>query len=1002
LKKEKNIFRNEIEKILDQSFFPVYDEKLDHQLRFVEQFSSLLEGLLKKDYSKRPRQESLKIFAEYKSTLEKLVEQHFKEKECTDFNQDFKEFEKSIINYILGLREELVIDQNPDRFNYLSTDGPSIKIGKFFKKTFRSIGGWPNALSNFFRKLSGKPHKERPNATHKVLLQNLVGFYYKERLTQHLALLIDDYYLEISKVAVLLWQIDDSLFNVIKNYTDNGGQVDVEENELRKIDEAKALLAGLKKKLKNSINSTLDELDKDYDQAFERVGTFELSNKKFQKSKRHKIHRRSNLIYRTIHQNWINTFVALSDDWEIDLELYGIIYTGLSHFHSNNEEIKKRLEVTISGKLNEIIVATELSKDKLQKVSGNDQKALKNELNEQVSAWKNHIEASLIPSLVEEILAQDLPSLINDIEVKLNSEVKAIKEKRSISKSIDYHTQIKTSALNYIYPAELINFESWPRFQKSLQSCKGQVTESINRLQQEIAQLSKIAIFNLSSAITLIDDEDKINKPLEVASEGLDRTIQKAEDLKRYFQSIEATVDQDLLASLKQLNISLHTFTDNENIFEIKLRIAKAKAIEKSKRLKKEWWSRIKNVIPSIWKTTVTAYNQIREKFNKVVNQYGLSKKQIEVTSEVADFLSETNKALERLPFVYQRLFKSTPLNDSNLFEGRMYEINALINAYNNFTRGRFASTIIIGEKGSGITTLLNFFEEELGSSYQSHRLDTEDILNDEKGLIDFFSEKFSEKFKTVEEITRFFLDGEKRVVIIENIQKQFLKKVQGFEALRQLSEIISLTSDKVFWINTCTVYAWNYLDKTIGLSEHYSYEIKLDSFDDKLMTQLILKRHQVSGYNLKFEPSPDHLNSKKFNKLSEEEKQLQLQKEYFDELNKIAKSNVSLALVFWQRSTCEVSDSTIFIASLKTMNFKFVESLAPNKTHALTYLLLHDGLRESEFAFCTNKNLSAARAILYPLYEDGILYKKADKFLINPLLYRHTVDLLKSKNVIH
>ncbi|WP_222933077.1 hypothetical protein, partial [Fulvivirga aurantia] len=877
-----------------------------------------------------------------------------------------------------------------------------IKRGKWFKRIFRKIGGWPLATGNFFRKLFKKPVKQRPPAHHQIKLRNLTRFYFKEKLSQGLSDLLDHYYKAINQTTLLVWQIDEQIDHVIDNFIGEEKDISLAVEVSQRVPDSLAMLEKCKEEMKALAHDILQKQAEQFEDAYYKVGTFELSNRQFNAAKTAKLHYKINQGYLSKTKAWNNTVIILSDDWEIDAELYGMIYKGLESFHKNTTIVERRLKKNVQAEIDKIYDELSQYKQELEKHSDADDKDLKALLETQREKVNRQLEDKLVAQASEVILSQDLPSLINSIEASLKLEMKQLEERRAIVKGVKYDEPTRSSSLHYISPRELINFESWPRFQAAIKSCKVEITAKINDLQQELFQLSQIAAFNIESAMSLIGEDDKKNKPYDVAIEGIDRTINKTQALSEHLEAIRNTVNKDLYISLQKLNSSLEQFTDNENIYEIRVRIAKAKAIERSKRLKDEWARRFRNIVPIVWGLIKNNYNKGNNLVQGLFKKYGLSKQTTAISTEIADFLAEAQLAVERLPFVYQRLFKSIPLQDSNLFEGRKTELNELNNAYNNFMKGRFAATVITGEKGTGVTTLLNFFSKELSTSCEMIRLDSKRSLESSDDLLAFFSESLGKKFDNVDKLVAHLNAGSKKVLILENLQKHYLKRVNGFEALIILAEIISLTSKHVFWVTTCTIYAWSYLDKTIRLSEHFGYQIAMNEFEDEIITKIITKRHQVSGYNLQFEPATNHLNSKKFKKLGEKERQEQLHKEYFNDLNKIVKSNIGLALVYWLRSTKEVSDNTIHIASLKDLDFGFMSSLPLDKLHALTYLLLHDGLSEEEFCKCLNKSLVRCRAILYPLFEDGILVENNGYYLINPLLYRQTVALLKSKNIIH
>ena len=57
--------------------------------------------------------------------------------------------------------------------------------------------------------------------------------------------------------------------------------------------------------------------------------------------------------------------------------------------------------------------------------------------------------------------------------------------------------------------------------------------------------------------------------------------------------------------------------------------------------------------------------------------------------------------------------------------------------------------------------------------------------------------------------------------------------------------------------------------------------------------------------------------------------------------------------------------------------------------------------MRVSDLTQTINNSLNETYEIVQILYDDGVLVKNDEVFLINPLLYRQSVVLLKSKNLL-
>ena len=337
--------------------------------------------------------------------------------------------------------------------------------------------------------------------------------------------------------------------------------------------------------------------------------------------------------------------------------------------------------------------------------------------------------------------------------------------------------------------------------------------------------------------------------------------------------------------------------------------------------------------------------------------------------------------------------------------------------AFHNWHRGRFASTVVVGEKGSGITTLINFFLKQTKQRalercriiraqrlYQMHR---------EEELLEFLKSFFPEEnISSLDELIRFLEESKKPIIFIfENLEHFFLRKVGGFKCLKLLFEIISKTNQKVFWLCSCTLYTWNYLDKTIRISDYFEYIVTLQAIENQQLREVILKRHRVSGYQVMYEESALDRRKKKYQKMDAEEQQAYLEDEFFNDLNSITSGNFSIAQLFWMRSTRKVTEDTIHIGSLKDYDFSFVKSISLQHMLTLHSLLLHDGLRESQYQELveyrnpggeSGNHKSKSSLQLIQLMDDGFITRKEEVYLVNPLLYRQVVSLLQTKNFLH
>ena len=388
---------------------------------------------------------------------------------------------------------------------------------------------------------------------------------------------------------------------------------------------------------------------------------------------------------------------------------------------------------------------------------------------------------------------------------------------------------------------------------------------------------------------------------------------------------------------------------------------------------------------------------------NSLQERIGLLEKSNEMTTELSDFLLQSEKAIERLPYVYRRLYEIKPLEEEGFFEGRIEEMTKLEEAFKLWELSNISSAVIVGEKGSGASSLLNQFVRNHSDSNIIRRKMTTTACS-AQAFSNFFDELFEEKtLVDFNDIVDFLNSGMKRIIILEDIQHFYLKKPNGFEAITLLFELISQTAKNIFWLVGTSTFSWSYFQKTIAIERYIRHKIVLSPLNDEQIVKLIMKRHRVSGYNLKFDTGEVQRKDllSRFKK-KVDDSQEGLQKSFFTELNDFAQSNISLALLYWLRSAISFEDNTVVIGKIKNIKFNFLTSLDTNSIFTLHSLLLHDTLNVSEHAEIFHQAERQSRMTLMVLEDSGILVSKDGEFHINHLVYRQIVNVLRNKNLIH
>lgn len=943
------------------------------------------------------------------------VAKNYQKQKVEKFNSLFAEKGKSIFS-ILDLRNDLetyfktipknkIKIQNKSRFYQAAEDSWIIKTLKLLKLTGYKISTLPNQAANLIRKLFRKKTKKINYWRHTIPFRDLTAYYIENIFINRLTNCINDYSSKSVQLINSVFIEEQELNNgLIKNTLEG-------EDFHKSKDELKLDFETVQKDLNKNFYSVLKEIDRlltecndEILQASAKAGTIEYP--KFQlvyqnrKKSKDQIFKKMNL------QNlgWGNTIFALLEDWKIDQEIYDYCYFGkykieqLNLEYANSNESIKNLLNQNKGRIAEFNdqIAGNLLKD-----HSNPTKIIQHELDQ----LHNFIDLESFNKAREALVIHNLPERINHFENGIKEFLKKISEKRWLAKLTSYDRPIKNSELNSFSPRELISFEYLPQLQQACSSMKTKIVQHVEVLQLEISNVEHVISFNLSSIIESIEKgESKSNDVPQLIAEGMERSQNKIDEIITSLSAFELRMLENLNGIVKNFNDSILNLTVNENAFNLRLTVMKAKALKKSEEVGIKLWNRIK-----AQKVTFLRYSKLKlAKAEQLLlpwkKKIGLDEGSTAIATELSDFLLGVYQKINSLPIIYQRLYKITPLTEMSLFTGRKNELDQLSHAYKSWKEGKYAPTVIIGEKWSGHTTVINYFiESQLDRKkvlYENRSLN----IKDESEFLQAWELILNEKnINSIDDIIEIIIKKHsKKAIIIENVQNYYLRTIYGFENLNLLIKLIAKTYRQVFWVFSANIYAWNYLDKTIELSGYFGYQITMTPFSDDELRELILKKNNISGYKIVFKPSQKNSINKKFTRLDNEEKQSFLRVQFFNDLNNFAKGNISLALSYWLLSTRNITEEEIEISNFNTPDFSFVRSLDSEKVFIIYLLVMHDGLTLKQLFEVYKKPMDKLQLLVIMLLDDGILIEKNDWYELNPLIYRHSIDMLKSKNLIY
>lgn len=995
-----------LDSIIVQYFYQQINTANNGIISFLDEFQKINKQLINElEHAKNDPDKIFNAAKDYQQWKLEKINLKYAQLNEPFYPLDLEALKAELDNFLKTISRKKLLLQGETRFHTSKSDQFSIRLVKNFKLFFYKISILPLKTGNLVRKIFKKETKKIRYWKYTLPYRKLVSYQIETILLDQVSSIMNDY---ISKNIEVLKDVIDKeqqINDQILQNTLESLNPEFSKNKL-KIDFNKShkLLAENETQFKKEIKELLAQNDLSLNELSSIAGTIEYPevylNFQNRKKKRNQVLRQ----LKSINHGWGNTVFGLFEDWKIDQEIYNLNYFSTTkinelgiEYHRNNDEVKILLQQvkTRVSVLNEHI-QHRLSENKAKEVDL---------IQEELDVLSSSISKENLSNAIESLINHNLPEGINLFEAKITRFLKEISEKRWLTKLTEYNKPIKTSELNSFSPRELISFEYLPQLEESLSQQKSKIIRFVEKTKEDINNIEHVVAFNLSSIIESIEkgDCDKHDIP-RLISEGLDRGQNKIEEIVQSITIIEKETLQELKEIVKQFNTSTLKLTVNENAFNLRIIVMKAKAIKKSEEISGKLWDKVKSLYQkgiSVSKVKIAKFEQIILPWKRRI---GFDDAQTGIATELSDFLLEVSQKINSLPIIYQRLYKITPLAEMSLFTGRKIELEMLEKAYTSWKEGKYSPTVIIGEKWSGHTTLINFFiDRHLNKKdviYENRVINIKDeeefygawenILNEKKlSSIDNIAAIIAEKYKG-------------KVFILENIQNYYLRTIKGFENLHLLIKLIAKTYKDVFWLFSVNIYAWDYLTKTIDLSGYFGYEIKMNPFSDEELRELIMKKNNISGYKIIFTPSENNENNRKFTRLSEDEKQVYLRQQFFNELNNFAKGNISLALTYWLLSTKKITEEAIEITNFKSPDFSFIGNLNSEKAFIIYLLIMHDGLTLEHLGEVFKKPMDKLHLIVIMLLDDGILIERDNWFEVNPLIYRHSINMLKSRNLIY
>lgn len=926
--------------------------------------------------------------------------------------------------FTASISGEVILDQENARFELLSEDPFGVKIGKFFKKAAFRIH---SSVHNLFNKSGVKNQASKLTWKQTVPLKNLLELYLLE-----LESLLEGWTNETERLrAEILLEADawilhsTNLIRFDEEEAKETEEADEQDNQpVQKVkasskepvpsqedievffEEARKELLLLQTQYQKKLESELKRIEEQITEALSLTGTIERSPKNYSATV---LNKKENTILARGKRNrdsWNELLNALIDRMYLTLsfqKLYnqaGERIAGFSSsldkfFSESIEKPRKELESMLKESITVFDDAEEKTLKEIQEMSGSRREEMKKHVEEKLlKPLREHLNEATLSTKFDRFTSV-IPEWTNNQQEKAT-----LVEKLDISKfppeyefeQVEWQIVVQRVINNHL-AKEFLPKELKPE-------------EFLLQLVNGFQEVSQIIYTNLEIADEVKKSDEE--EPFQVAKEGLQRAISKLDELEEQITSKKEELVFKLGGKRDEAFTKLAMLLEKQDVNEVriaraeykaketavgwktKLQIYQAKISEKAELFSRFLWRKVKH------------YFEVVRKFLGFAEKEQLE----EDRTDLATFLSETDDKIASLPFIYRRLFDFHKEVEERFYIRRTEQFDRVKKGY-ELWQNNFPSVIgIVGERGSGKSIFIKLIMEEVLTKHDVIEVDFKETTWKPDQVMKKISEALKIKdVSDTEELIEAIGRKKKRVVVIlENIQKCYLRNISGFEAMEQLMYLISETNKNILWITSSTRYGLLFLDRVMSIFDYYSHTIQTDTLNAEQIQQLILRRHRASGYQLRFLADETIKKSRTFKKLMDDEEKTQefLQNRYFEKLATLAEGNPSIAMIYWIRSIQDYDDTHFNIKPFEFGAITKIEELDSEELFALAAFILHDSLTATELANIMHEPLRDSKVMISRLVSRSIITSSEYGFSLNQLIYRQLIQVLKEANYIH
>ncbi|MCF8364274.1 MAG: hypothetical protein K9H16_00740 [Bacteroidales bacterium] len=547
-----------------------------------------------------------------------------------------------------------------------------------------------------------------------------------------------------------------------------------------------------------------------------------------------------------------------------------------------------------------------------------------------------------------------------------------------------YPRQFKNVETVNISVAELMDFILQTEFVEPLQKLVLEMSQKLENINSAINEVIRHLTFDIEKESE--NSKDGIPKPEKIIPlvEGhirlLNKEIDKSAELKIQITNL--------------LNERLNTFEDRLSYHSFIKSASNLRQYIRDIEIRRRWY-----FLQSLrWRTKSFVQHQLNQFWYRqsigVMFTQRLRKESASARfnlNEAINFCEKVSIQPEisrKLPFYYSRLFVRKQYYLNEFWIGRKKELEEAEKALSRYKEKFNGGIMVLGDKNSGKTFFSQYF---LNKYFQEASIYNLTAPYGGSADVKLFKESIESTFEVKGSYYRIFNSlPEHSVLIIDDLSLWWEKSENGLGVIDQIMELISKYSSKCLFVLSLEKHSFELINRIRHIENYFINTIELGAFNSEELQQIVMIRHQSSGFKLKLENSlREHLRPWDFARL-------------FARYFSFSNGNAGVALTTWLANITDIEKNVITVAPPRTPDYSVLEHLKPDWYLLIVQLILHKRANLRKLSRISLESIQEIKGKIEILKRSGLIVESQPGiYEVNDYLYPHIQKILIEKDML-